>query len=328
MTKSEQINELANALCLAQSEIRNAAKDSENPFFKSHYADLASVREAIREPFQHNGLAYTQLLANDAHGVVVETILLHKSGQFIGSAFSVKPIKDDPQGAGSAITYARRYSLQAIAGIAADDDDGEGAMFRSAGPQPKRQAAPVIETVTESQIKNLYAVAKQNGIIATTIPATLASEYAYLKDATGIHLLHLRATDYSAALRLFPADEVPFDVPTESAEQPQDQTSSVPLLAVLKGIKEIWPETEFGSTTEVIVAVIANVLDPKPGKSGKNGPYKVEIQHHGQIVVIDTFDKSLAALAQMYGAGGEQHEIAFSTTVNGKFTNRKLEGLR
>jgi hypothetical protein len=130
MTKSEAINELAAALAQAQGEIRNATKDASNPFFKKNYADLASVREAIQPVFTKHGLAVTQLLGNDAHGVTVETVLLHKSGQWLSGTVSIKPVKDDPQGLGSAVTYARRYSLQSVAGIAADDDDGEAAMGR------------------------------------------------------------------------------------------------------------------------------------------------------------------------------------------------------
>lgn len=151
MTKTEQINELATALALAQGEIENAAKDANNPFFKSKYADLASVRGAIQAPFTKHGLSFTQLLGNDAHGITVETVLLHKSGQWLASTFSVKPIKDDPQGAGSAITYARRYSLQAIAGIASEDDDGEGAMGRKTAqePTPKAQPAKPVEKPVE-----------------------------------------------------------------------------------------------------------------------------------------------------------------------------------
>jgi hypothetical protein len=108
-----------------------AKKDSVNPHFKSRYADLASVWEACREPLTNNDLAIVQLPGKDEGGYYVETVLTHSSGEFLSSKLHIVPTKDDPQGLGSAITYARRYGLAAIAGIAPDDDDGEAAMGRS-----------------------------------------------------------------------------------------------------------------------------------------------------------------------------------------------------
>lgn len=129
MFKSEQINELAAALSKAQGSMESAKKDSANPFFKSKYADLAAVVEAIRKPFADNGLAYTQLPARCAgEEVQVVTVLLHSSGQWIASETNVPVTKRDAQGYGSALTYARRYGLQAIAGLAAEDDDGNAAV--------------------------------------------------------------------------------------------------------------------------------------------------------------------------------------------------------
>lgn len=142
MTKSDQLDQLATALSQAQGEILNATKDSSNPFFKSTYADLASVREAIQPVFTKYGLSYAQTFSRDEHGVIVETVLMHKSGQWLCGGLSIKPVKDDPQGIGSAITYARRYSLQAIAGIAADDDDGEAAMGREKKTERKEKTTP------------------------------------------------------------------------------------------------------------------------------------------------------------------------------------------
>lgn len=121
---------LAEALAAAQGELKPAAKDSKNPFFKSSYADLTSVWECIRAALSKNGLAVVQTLdvQGDKALTVLKTMLLHKSGEFITSTYPVKPIKDDPQGVGSAITYARRYALSALVGVVADeDDDGEAA---------------------------------------------------------------------------------------------------------------------------------------------------------------------------------------------------------
>lgn len=129
--KSDQINELAKALCKAQGKIKHAVKDSANPFFRSKYADLTSVWDAIRDAFQGEGLAVAQCpQVLDSGAAVLETTLMHSSGQWISSRVPLNPVKNDPQGIGSAITYARRYALQSIAGVCADDDDGEAAQGR------------------------------------------------------------------------------------------------------------------------------------------------------------------------------------------------------
>ena len=131
MTRSDSIAALAAALSKAQAAMSAAKKDSTNPHFKSRYADLASIWEACREPLTKNGLAVVQLPGKDEAGYYVETVLTHASGEFIAAKLHIVPTKDDPQGLGSAITYARRYGLSAVAGIAPDDDDGEAAMGRS-----------------------------------------------------------------------------------------------------------------------------------------------------------------------------------------------------
>jgi hypothetical protein len=132
MNKSENLNELATALCKAQNEMGGAVKDAKNPFFKSSYADLTSVIKAIKEPFNKNGLSYVQLptTSDGGKGIGVKTIIMHTSGQFIESEFYLPITKSDPQAGGSAITYARRYALQAMAGIPTADDDAEAAMMR------------------------------------------------------------------------------------------------------------------------------------------------------------------------------------------------------
>ena len=130
MKMSEQINELALALSKAQGQIKGALKDSSNPFFKSKYADLTSVWEACREPLTKNGLAVTQT-TSPSDGVVVVTTLLHQSGQWIQGELYMKPTKDDPQGVGSCLTYARRYALAAMVGVAPEDDDANAASAKT-----------------------------------------------------------------------------------------------------------------------------------------------------------------------------------------------------
>ena len=128
MEKSDSIKEIATAMNKAQSEMSGAKKGATNPFFKSKYADMNSVIDAIRVPFADNGLSYSQFPLFDDGKVGVETILMHSSGEWITSVLMLPMVKQDPQAAGSAITYAKRYALQAIAGIPSEDDDGQGAM--------------------------------------------------------------------------------------------------------------------------------------------------------------------------------------------------------
>ena len=125
MRTSENINELALALSKAQGQMESAKKDSTNPHFRSKYADLAAVVEAIKKPLTDNGLSYLQGFGWDEHGaLIVHTRLLHSSGQWVESDLRVRPVKDDPRGVGSAVSYGRRYALQSLVGLTADDDDG------------------------------------------------------------------------------------------------------------------------------------------------------------------------------------------------------------
>lgn len=124
-TQSEQINELITALSKAQGEIKPAIKSSLNPHFKNKYADLSEVWDACREPLSKNNLAVIQTMLKDEQGsVCLVTTLAHGSGQWIKSIYPLA-CKDqsNPQSWGSSITYARRYTLSSIVGIAPDEDD-------------------------------------------------------------------------------------------------------------------------------------------------------------------------------------------------------------
>ena len=128
MERSESIATLAGALSKVQSVLEPAKKDATNPFFKTQYADLASVWKACRKPLADNGLAVTQTLDIAEGGVVIETTLMHTSGEWIAGKLLIKPVEDKPQSVGSAITYARRYSLAAMVGVCPEDDDANEAM--------------------------------------------------------------------------------------------------------------------------------------------------------------------------------------------------------
>lgn len=130
MLTSDTINELTTALAKAQGEITGALKESANPFFKSKYADLASCWDACRGPLSKNSLAVFQAAETTEHGLVLTTTLAHGSGQWMRSTLGVNPKDDTPQAMGSALTYARRYALTAIVGIAQVDDDGNAASGR------------------------------------------------------------------------------------------------------------------------------------------------------------------------------------------------------
>ncbi|MDD5374452.1 ERF family protein [Acidithiobacillus sp.] len=131
---AEDIKELCTALAKAQGQVENAKKDTANPFFKSKYADLAGVWDAIRGPLSANGLSVIQQpLDGGVGGITLRTLLLHASGQALESQFTM-PLKPNAsaQDVGSALTYARRYTLMALVGIAPEDDDGNAASGRPA----------------------------------------------------------------------------------------------------------------------------------------------------------------------------------------------------
>ena len=142
MKTSELINELAEALGKAQSQMTGAKKDSNNPFFKSKYSDLSSVMEAISQPFADNNLCFVQGAEANENRVSVTTRIMHKSGQWIESATDLPPTKNDAQGWGSAITYAKRYGLQALAGVPSVDDDGNNAVKNKPVEKSTAQKVP------------------------------------------------------------------------------------------------------------------------------------------------------------------------------------------
>jgi ERF superfamily len=142
LKSSETIGKLAEALAKAQGEMDNAKKDSSNPFFKSKYADLAAVIDSIKEPLSKNSLSYVQFLDEENEKSYLITKLMHSSGEWISGRLKLILKQQDMQGMGSAITYARRYSISSMVGLAQDDDDGNIASgkkedFKNFQPQQK-----------------------------------------------------------------------------------------------------------------------------------------------------------------------------------------------
>jgi hypothetical protein len=150
MTRSDAINELAAALAKAQGEILAAKKDSENPHFRSKYADLGSVWDAIRAALTKHGLSVVQsprllTTSEKVWFLEVETAMFHSSGQFLSDVLAVPLASPTAQGIGSAPTYARRYALAAFAGVAAAGDDDDA---NAASEPPAVKPKDALETIT------------------------------------------------------------------------------------------------------------------------------------------------------------------------------------
>ena len=186
--KSESIKEIATALSNFQSKMIAVKKDAINPFYKSKYATLDTIWETIRKPLSENGLSVAQTMNLTSDGKsVLETTLYHTSGEWISGQQLVNPVKDDPQSLGSAISYARRYSLSAILGIVADEDDDANIAtkpeVKDKTPERPREKtettapAPTKEVsnpITPAQTKKIYALVKDKNI-------PTAQAKAYLK---------------------------------------------------------------------------------------------------------------------------------------------------
>jgi len=139
------MQKISGAFVKAQTAFGPALKSATNPHFRTKYADLSACVEAVIDALNGNGIALMQHSSECADGVIVETVFLHESGEQISSGkLHVPASKNDPQGYGSALTYARRYSLMAACGIAPEDDDGNAASKR-------KTAAPVIHATQGAQ---------------------------------------------------------------------------------------------------------------------------------------------------------------------------------
>ena len=164
---------IAAAFVKAQQAFGPALKTSNNPHFKSKYADLSNVVEAVIDALNSNGIAMIQQTHEDTTGVTVETLFLHESGESILSGkLHVPAAKQDPQGYGSALTYARRYSLMAACGIAPEDDDGNAA----SRPAPKPAARPIY--ISDAQVNHLIALASE-------VEADLPALFEWISEKAG-----------------------------------------------------------------------------------------------------------------------------------------------
>jgi hypothetical protein len=146
------MKEIASALVKAQKGFGSALKSSTNPHFKSRYADLSACVEAVIDSLNDNGIALIQNTHECDNGVIVETMFVHESGETLTTGkLHVPATKHDAQGYGSALTYARRYSLMAACGIAPEDDDGNAASKK-------------VEYLNDEQVANIESVAAELGV--------------------------------------------------------------------------------------------------------------------------------------------------------------------
>jgi hypothetical protein len=160
MNRSESITKISAALVKAQSEMGSATKDAKNPFFKSSYADLNSIREATIPVLNKNGITVLQPTTVFEGVPYVETTLLHESGEFLSSLTQIiAPKANDPQAAGSGISYSRRYGLQSFLCVGAEDDDGEKAMGRNV-----KTVTKVESKLSDVEKANLTEQAKATGV--------------------------------------------------------------------------------------------------------------------------------------------------------------------
>jgi hypothetical protein len=155
MKTSEQINEIAKAISIAQGQIQPASKDSINPHFRSKFSSLSAVWETIREPLKNNELTVWQDVTTHEKGVSVETKIVHSSGQWVEFGPLIMPVgRADPQSIGSATSYAKRYALCAALGVVSsdEDDDANNAMPKD-NQNPQKEAM-----ISSAQLKYLLSL--------------------------------------------------------------------------------------------------------------------------------------------------------------------------
>ncbi len=220
--QSESVAKLFAALVAAGAQFRNPPKDSVNPHFKSKYADLATVLDTVRPVLAAHKLAVIQLpVTLESGAAALATTVVHESGEWIRGTVHLHASKTDPQGIGSALTYARRYGLQAALGIAADEDDDGHAASRPAAPARQQAARPEQPPAKEPKAKKqddpktLAELYSRLMAVETPAPADLSR---YLAGAAG-HLSRLSvdcppetlADSLAAFLKLKPGEPIPFD---------------------------------------------------------------------------------------------------------------------
>jgi len=200
MKTSESLKEIAPSLCRAQAKIKTALKDTSNPFFKSKYADLTSIIDACKDALNGEGISFLQGARTSDNGVVVETLLLHVSGEWISEALEMPVSKSDAQGVGSAITYGRRYGLQAMVGVPAEDDDGNAATKAA----PKKMGSSARDTAVDALAS--FPVDQQQFLHGEAVKIVNAAETMIEADLhTFVEAQHYDSEEKLALWSLLPA---------------------------------------------------------------------------------------------------------------------------
>jgi len=187
MIKSESIKELAGALSKFQGEVTNPKNTAKNPQFNSKYAPLQDILSLVRPLLSKQGLSLLQTTTGDLEGVTIITILLHESGEFLETdPFVLKGEQSirgggkvlNVQGAGSMITYLRRYQISALLGLSSEDDDGNHASEKADNSKkitPNEE--PHKGVLNDAQVKRLYAIANSIGYDHTTVLKHIVAKY-------------------------------------------------------------------------------------------------------------------------------------------------------
>lgn len=197
--------QLAAAFCRAQKAFLGAAKDSTNPHFKSKYADLESVMAAIKPALAENGLSFIQRMIDNPTAASVETIIIHESGEAMSCGVLAVPVsKADAQGFGSAMTYARRYSLAAAFGIAPEDDDGNGATKSWTPADGPR--SPVLPAPAQTQAAKPTQSIDDDGEVVSPENATIIRKKMMDSGKTEVALLAFLKTKAKSLDLITPAE--------------------------------------------------------------------------------------------------------------------------
>jgi hypothetical protein len=169
MKYSDSTKNIISAFVKAQANFESAKKTANNPFFKSKYADLSEVIDAVKKPLSDNGLAFVQTVEPIGNTYVLKTVLFHSSGESLSSEYPIFAKSGDAQGFGAGVTYARRYALQTLLGIPADDDDGNTASANNTNKTTTQKTQTKPASITQQSggtapIASIEDIKKINGV--------------------------------------------------------------------------------------------------------------------------------------------------------------------
>ena len=201
MEHSESIGKIAEALAEFQAEVKDPARDKDNPYFKSKYVAIDGLLAAVRPILAKHGLSVIQSTGGNGQDISVTTEILHTSGEWIRTdALVLKAVKADPQGAGSAVTYGRRYSLSAALGVAwDDDDDGNAASTPPKAEKPKAKA----EHRKVEALRSIASMAKSIGVSNDDIKEIMRRRY---NKSASSELTDAEAADMDANFAAYAAE--------------------------------------------------------------------------------------------------------------------------